>query len=125
MTFISRAQVLSGLVAVVLALLVLELVRRRKLSEEYSVMWLVSMFAVAIAAFATPLLRWVTHAFGILYEASTVFFFGLVFVVLVCLHLSVKLSRLGREAHVLAQELAVLRAELESRPSTHPDAERS
>ncbi len=120
MTFISRAQVLSGLVAVLLALLVLELVRRRKLSEEYSVLWLLSMTAVAVAAFATPLLRWVTHAFGILYEASTVFFFGLVFVVLVLLHLSVKLSRLGRDAQVLAQELALLRAELERRPDAAP-----
>jgi hypothetical protein len=125
MTFISRAQILSGLVAVLLALLVLELVRRRKLSEEYSVLWLVSMVAVAIAAFATPLLRWITHAFGILYEASTVFFFGLVFVVLVLLHLSVKLSRLGRDAHVLAQEVALLRAELERGPGAATGAERS
>src|SRR5262249_60072980 len=81
MTFISRAQVLSGLVAVLLALLVLELVRRRKLSEEYSVMWLASMTAVALAAFATPLLRWVARAFGMLYAASTVFLFGIRFVV--------------------------------------------
>jgi hypothetical protein len=113
MDFISRAQVLSGLVAVLLALLVLELVRRRKLSEEYSLLWGVSMVGVAVLAFTTPILRWVTHAFGILYEASTVFFFGLVFVLLVLLHLSVKLSRLGADHHVLTQELALLRAELE------------
>jgi hypothetical protein len=110
---------------VLLAVLVLELVRRRKLSEEYSVLWLLSMTAVALAAFATPLLRWVTHAFGILYEASTVFFFGLVFVVLVLLHLSVKLSRLGREAQVLAQEVALLRAELDRPPGASAGAERS
>ena len=123
MTFISRAQILSGVVAVLLALLVLELVRRRKLSEEYSLLWVVSMSAVAIFAFCTPLLRWVTHAFGILYEASTVFFFGLVFVVLVLLHLSTKLSRIGHDNQVLAQELALLRAELERRSPPAPSGE--
>jgi hypothetical protein len=118
LTFISRAQVLSGVVAVLLVLLVLELVRRRKLNEEYSLLWVVSMTGVAFFAFSTPLLRWVTQAFGILYEASTVFFFGLVFVVLVLLHLSTKLSRLGNDQQVLVQELALLRAELERRDAT-------
>ncbi len=123
MVFLSRAQVLSGVVAVLLVLLVLELVRRRKLSEEYSLLWVLSMGGVALLAFCTPLLQWVTHAFGILYEASTVFFFGLVFVVLVLLHLSVKLSRLGQDARALVQELALLKAELENGPGSRSPEE--
>ena len=113
MEFLSRAQVITALGAVLLALVVLDLVRRRKLAEEYSVLWVVSTVVVAILGFSTPLLKAVTHALGILYENSTVFFFGLVFATTMLLFLSVKLSRLTEEHAAMVRELAFLREELE------------
>jgi hypothetical protein len=113
MEFLSRAQIVTALAATLLALTVLELVRRRRLSEEYSLLWVVSTIVVAILGFSTPLLRAITHALGILYEASTVFFFGLAFTTAMLLFLSVKLSRLGQDHLTLTRELAFLRLELE------------
>jgi DNA-binding MurR/RpiR family transcriptional regulator len=46
-------------------------------------------------------------------EASTVFAFGLAFAIAMLLYLSIKLSRLGLENHMLSRELALLRYELE------------
>jgi len=113
MEFLSRIQIISALAAVGLALYVLELVRRRRLSEEYSLLWVVATVAVAVLGFSTPLLRALTHTLGILYEGSTVFFFGLAFATAMLLHLSVRLSRLGQESHALTRELALVRFELE------------
>ena len=114
MEFLSRAQFITALGALALALLVLDLVRRRRLSEEYSLLWVVATVAVAVLGFSTPLLKAITHALGILYEGSTVFFLGLAFATAMLLHLSVKLSRLGQENRLLTRELSFLRLELEA-----------
>ena len=120
MEFLSRAQLITALAAVGLALYVLDLVRRRRLSEEYSLLWVGSSVAVAILGFSTPLLRAITRALGILYEGSTVFLFGLAFATAMLLYLSVKLSRLGQENHALTRELALIRFELESLRGARP-----
>lgn len=121
MEFLSRTQIISAVAAVGLALYVLDLVRRRRLSEEYSLLWVVASAAVAILGFSTPLLRAITRALGILYEGSTVFFIGLAFATAMLLYLSVKLSRLGQENHALVRELALLRFELEELRGSRPD----
>ncbi len=113
MTFLSRTQVIAALAAVGLALVVLDLVRRRKLSEEYSLLWLVSATVIAVLGFSTPVLVGITRALGILNEASTVFAFGLGFAMLMLLYLSIHLSRLGAEKQALTRELALLRHEVE------------
>jgi len=113
MEFLSRAQVVTAVAATGLALVVLDLVRRRRLSEEYALLWVASTVIVAVLGFSTPLLRALTHALGILYEASTVFFFGLGFTTAMLLFLSVKLSRLGQDHLTLTRELAFLRHEVE------------
>jgi len=112
--FLSRTQVITALGAVGLAILVLELVRRRRLSEEYSLLWLISATTIAVLGFSTPVLSGVTRALGILSEASTVFAAGLAFATAMLLYISIRLSRLGGEKDALTRELALLRFELES-----------
>jgi len=113
MEFLSRAQVITAVAATLLVVIVLDLVRRRRLSEEYSLLWVASTIVVAVLGYSTPLLQALTRALGILYEGSTVFFFGLGFATAMLLFLSVKLSRLGQDHLTLTRELAFLRLELE------------
>jgi hypothetical protein len=113
MEFLSRTQFITALAAVGLALYVLDLVRRRKLSEEYSLLWVVATVVVAVLGFSTSLLTWITRLLGFLGESSTVFAFGLGFVVVMLLYLSIRLSRLGFENHALTREVALLRHEVE------------
>jgi hypothetical protein len=99
---------------------VLDLVRRRRLSEDFSLLWLLSSTGIALLGFSTGLLRGVTHALGIIYESSTVFAAGIAFTVILLLHLSVRLSRLSQENALLARELALLRGGLEERTAKPP-----
>lgn len=121
MHFLSRTQVITAFGAVLLALLVLELVRRRRLSEEYSLLWVIATSVIAVLGFSTPLLTAITRVLGFLGESSTTFAFGLAFVIMVLLYLCVRLSRLGYENQALTRELALLRHEFER---AHPEAVR-
>ena len=111
--FLSRTQVVAAFGAVLLALYVLDLVRRRRLSEEYSLLWVIASVVIAVLGFSTPLLVWITRALGVMGEASTVFAFGLAFAIMMLLYLSLKLSRLGFENHALTRDLALLRHDFE------------
>ena len=113
MEFLSRTQIITAIGAVLLTLYVLDMVRRRRLSEEYSLLWVVATAAMAVLAFSTPVLRFITQVLGIMYESSTVFAVGLAFAVVMLLQISVKMSRLAHENQVLTRELALLRHELE------------
>jgi hypothetical protein len=113
MHFLSRTQIIAAFGAVLLALYVLDLVRRRRLSEEYSLLWVVASVVIAVLGFSTPVLVWITRQLGVLAEASTVFAFGLAFAVAMLLYLSIKLSRLGEMNQTLTRELALLRHEVE------------
>ncbi len=114
MHFLSRTQIITAVGAVVLALYVLDLVRRRRLSEEYSVLWVACTAIIAVLGFSTPLLMWITNLLGMFGAASTVYSFGLAFAVIMLLYLSIKLSRLGFESQMMARELALLRHEVEA-----------
>jgi hypothetical protein len=124
MFFLSRTQVFTALGAVLLALYVLDLVRRRKLSEEYSLLWVIATVVIAVLGFSTPLLTWITNLLGFMGESSTTFAFGLAFSLAMLLYLSLKLSRIGYENHALTRELALLREEVESLRQGRPEAGR-
>ena len=109
----TRAQLLAALLAVAVAVWVVDLVRRRRLSEEYSLLSLVAVCGVLVLAFWTKGVTWLTHRFGALYETSVIFFFGLVFAFLALVYYATKLTALTQEVRRLAQETALLRLRLE------------
>jgi hypothetical protein len=120
----TRAQLLAGLLAVGIALWVVDLVRRRKLSEEYSLLSLIAAAGILVLAFWTKGLTWITHQFGALYETSVIFFFGLVFAFVALLYYATKLTTLTQEVRRLAQESALLKLKLERLTGPPSDREK-
>lgn len=102
-----RQRILAAVVAVSLLATILELVRRRKLRVEYSWLWILAGIAIFIIGLNYPLLVWITRFIGAGWTSSTLFFFGIFFVLALCLQFSVKISRLETEVKNLAQELAL------------------
>ena len=92
-----------------LALLVfiVELVRRHRLKEEYSVLWVTTALVLLALALSGGLLERLMHAIGAISQASTLFFFGIVFVVFLLLHFSVRVSKLERRLTATIQEVAL------------------
>jgi hypothetical protein len=93
-----------------LLVFILELVRRRRLKEEYSVLWVVTAVVLLVLASWTGLLHDLTHLVGAVTLSSTLYFFGLLFVIALLLHFSVRVSLLERRLTALVQEIALLTA---------------
>ncbi len=92
---------------------VLWLVRRRVLREEYTPIWMGIAVALVIVSLRVDLLHGLTRAIGAWTTSSTLFFLGEFFLVLICLNYAVRLSRDSVQLKNLAQELALLRVEVE------------
>jgi hypothetical protein len=106
---------ISALTGLILLVVILELLRRRQLREKYAMLWLGVIILVLPLAAYPRLLDGVAEAFGIASGASLVLFLGFVFLLLVSIHLSWEVSRLEEETRTLAEDMALLRSELEAR----------
>jgi GT2 family glycosyltransferase len=102
----SRTLAIAGCLA--LLAFIVELVRRRRLKEEYSVLWVATALVLLLMAVWLGLLRWITKAIGGVALSSTLFFMGLLFVFGMLLHFSVRVSALERRLTALIQEIGLL-----------------
>ena len=97
---------LSGVVFI----LVLWLVRKRALREEYTPIWMGTAFALMVVSLRSDWLHAMTRAAGAWTSSSLIFFLGEVFLVAICLNYAVRLSRASDRIRSLAQQLALLEA---------------
>lgn len=106
----TRIRIITIAGAVGVVVLILELVRRRKLKEEYSVLWVLTSLVVLVLAVWFGALEGITKLIGATLPSSTLFFFGLLFVLVLSLHFSVRISSLERLVTTLVQEIALMTA---------------
>lgn len=108
---------MNNVVAIVGAILVLgfmlELLRRRQLSEKYAALWLIVGVGVLSLLLAPELLQAASDALGFAVPANLLFLVALTLLLGVSVHLSWELSRLEDETRALAEELALLRSRVE------------
>jgi len=95
----------------IIFIVILEMVRRRKLQEEYSWLWIVTGAALILLVLRYDLLEKVTQLIGAVLPTSTLFFFGQIFLMLLCLQFSMRISKLNMTVKNLAQELAILKSD--------------
>jgi len=106
-------QTMAALGSVVLTLVVLELIRRRKLSEELWIPWLLVAIAPLVAALWIAPWAYVARWLGIAYEPALLLGLAVILSIAIVLYLTVVVSALVGRTRRMAQELAILRAELE------------
>jgi hypothetical protein len=98
---------------------IVRLVRRNKLPSRYALLWLSIGAVIAVLATFPSLLDRVSAWLGIAYAPGTFFLGAITLLLLIVVHFSWDLSRLDARTRVLAQELAVLRAD-PPRPRPRP-----
>jgi hypothetical protein len=108
-------RVLAVVGSLLLIALVLWLVRNRRLREEYTPIWLVVAAGIAAVSLHQGLLHALTRAIGAWSLSATLFFFGEIFLIALCLNYAVRLSRITLDLKTLTQEIALLRTEVERR----------
>lgn len=105
---------LGVLFSIVFVAAVIDLMRRRMLLEQYSLFWLGMGLVIFLLSVFPNVLNSVAAVLGIFYAPSLLFFVGFLFLLLTMLQLTVTLSRLTTRSVRLVQEVAILRAQLES-----------
>jgi len=101
------------IISLFLMVFIIELVRRKKLREEYSWLWLLTGTIILLLALWYDLLQWMTSLIGAGLPTSTLFFLGLVFLILIAIQFSVKVSALHTQVKNLAQENGLLKNRIE------------
>jgi len=103
----AQARIVAAILAIAFMALILELIRRHKLQERYSVIWFVAGIAMLAGAAFPDLLRVLANVFGV--RDVTIALFSLLFLLLLGLALSfsVIISRQAEQITRLAQEQAL------------------
>jgi hypothetical protein len=113
----SQTRILAAILAIAFMVLILELIRRDKLQERYSVVWFVAGLGMLAGAAFPKLLELVADAMGV--RDTNVALFSIVLLLLLglALNFSVILSRQAAQITRLAQERALDKAEQQARSS--------
>ena len=109
----SRISVIAVLASAMLLLYILEMVRRRRLREEYSILWLAGGVIMLLFSLKRNWLEWASDAAGIFYPPSFLFLIGMLFILLILIHFSITISRLYHMNKKMAQEIALMKGKAE------------
>jgi hypothetical protein len=105
-----QLKILAAVIGVSLFLYIIELVRKRRLREEYAWFWLLTGLMIVLLSVWYSLVARIGLFLGGILPSAVLFFFGLLSLLLICLHLSIKLSTLADQVKRLSQEVAIMRS---------------
>lgn len=107
-----RIGLLGAAVSVLLLVVVLELVRRRRLTEEYSIVWILASLALLGLSFSRPLISMAAQWLGVYYPPAVLLLALLTLVFAALLYFTVVASRQRTQIERLVEEVSILAAEV-------------
>lgn len=99
--------------AIAVLVVIFVLLLRRQLREKYAIMWLLIGLAILVLAVFPSLLVHLSAVLNVQVPSNLIFALALVLLVGVALHLSWELSHAEDEIRRVAEEVALLRADIE------------
>jgi hypothetical protein len=110
-----QAHVLIIIATLLTAWFIFRLLRARQLRSKYALLWLVIGLMLLPLAAVPGVLNTVSEWAGVFYSPTIFLLVAVGFLFLVVVHYSWELSRLENRTRTLAEELALLRAQLDDR----------
>ena len=108
-----RTHVVSLVAGLIAVGLMVELLRRRQLKEKYAVLWVVVGTGMLVLAVWPGLLDMTARALSIKSGPNLLLFVAALVLIVVCVHLSWEVSRLEDRSRALAEEVGLLRLQLD------------
>ena len=93
--------------SVALILLILECIRRGRLKEEYSLLWLFTSLGVLLVGLRPSLVAVISDLMG-MYYISAILFIAFIFLILIIFYLTLVISRLSDRNRDLTQRFSLL-----------------
>ncbi|MEW6457433.1 MAG: DUF2304 domain-containing protein [Acidobacteriota bacterium] len=111
---IFRIQILAIIGSIFLIIFVFELIRRKRLREEFSILWLGMGIIFLVISLFRKLLDKFSYFVGIGYPPAALFLILIMGLMIILIHFSVAISELKESNKKLIQELGLLKMELEN-----------
>lgn len=105
-------QIWALLMSLLVFVVTVDMVRKKSLREEYSVLWLGTSLMMFMLVLRYKWLVALTNFIGAALPTTTLFLGAIIFLMLLGVQFCIKLSRLADQVKNLAQDNALLRAEL-------------
>ncbi len=89
------------------------LLRTRRLREKYAITWLVVGLGVCVFGAFPTAVEWMADLVGVETPSNLLFALALIVLLIVCIQLSTEITTLEEETRTLAEEVALLRYDVE------------
>jgi hypothetical protein len=108
-----KQQIFSILISLTVFFFTIDMVRKKRLREEYSLLWLGTSVLMLALIIRYDWLLELTKLIGAILPTTTLFLGSILFLVLLSVQFSIKISKLSNQVKDLVQENALLRYEFE------------
>jgi len=108
-----RQKIAMIIICIFIFTYILDLVRRRRLREEYSWLWLLTSVVLFLLVIKYSWLMVLSRIIGVVIPTSTLFLGALIFLMVLSVQFSVRISNLTNLVKNLVQENALLRDKIE------------
>jgi hypothetical protein len=119
-----RQQIFALVISLLVFFFTINMVRTKKLREEYSLLWLTTSFSMFVLVLKYEWLVTITGAIGAVLPTTTLFLGSIIFLVLMAVQFSIKISKLTDQVKDLVQENTLLRREVQQFKLTSSQPER-
>ncbi|KPK77159.1 MAG: hypothetical protein AMJ89_02945 [candidate division Zixibacteria bacterium SM23_73] len=109
---IGLIQALSIAISLILLAYIVYLIRKKKLKEEYAILWIAIIFVFLIFAIFRGLIDYISNLLGIYYQPASLFIILIVGLFLLVLHFSIVISDLKTKINKLVITLTLLEEEM-------------
>lgn len=105
---------LSILFSILFLVVIIELVRKNRLLEKYSLLWIFFGITLLVLSSTPFFIEKIASILDIKYAPSVLFLFGMVWLIIYSLNITVMFSKQSQKITRLNQELALLKEKLEN-----------
>jgi hypothetical protein len=109
-----KIQIFISAISVLLFIITVMLIKKRRLKEEYAIIWIIAEGMLFVFGIFPGLLGTISEIIGV-YYLTALFIVSFVFLFIVAFYNSIILSRLSEMNAVLIQEVALLKSKYEGR----------
>ena len=108
-----KQQIFAILISLAVFIITIDLVRKKRLREEYSLLWLGTSLMMIVLIIHYDWLLALTTLIGAVLPTTTLFLGSIIFLMMLSVQFSMRISKLADQIKDLVQENALLRYEFE------------
>jgi hypothetical protein len=110
-----KIQLISIIGSVTLFIVVFNLVRKRRLKTEYSLIWLIVSIVFIVFSLWKHGIDWLAGILGIAYAPSVLFLLLLFGIVMLLIEFSLIISKQAEKIKILTQEMGLIKHEMDQK----------